>query len=82
MTDALIGLYEHAETIDKVVNELIEIGCAEKSIRVLGLEEDEADDLEREVLQELRRRKVEENEARSYADAVNEGKILVVAVPP
>jgi len=78
MTATLVSLYQDGEIADKVVEKLVDLGCEEESITVLEAEDEDDGDIEDEVSQVLRDREFAAEKARSYAQAVKAGKVIVV----
>ncbi|MBV8092745.1 MAG: DUF2382 domain-containing protein [Acetobacteraceae bacterium] len=73
MTDSVIGLVEDLKTAQVVRRELAKVGCADRTITILG--EEDADN----VFEALTERGQEEDVARRYGEAVRHGGIVVTA---
>jgi stress response protein YsnF len=75
MATTVIGVFDDAKTVRKVINELVEAGCRKEDIDTLGGNEDE-------VIGEIVDRGFAKEQARTYAEAVRSGKKLVAARTP
>jgi stress response protein YsnF len=75
MATTIVGVYDDAETVKKVVNRLLEIGCRGEEIEILEKDEEMITDA-------LIGRGFDEDEARSYAKAAGRGKAVVAASAP
>lgn len=78
MPTAVIGLFKSYDTARAVVNELLQKGCKEDDIDILGGEEGEEPE-EDEIAQDLMDRGFQEDRAREYGKAVHQGVALVAA---
>lgn len=78
MTTTVIGLFEDAGIVRKINDELVDAGCSQADLIVFGAHQGDVAVAEK-VEEELLEREFDEQQARSYAENVRAGKILIAA---